>query len=464
VGHSHEFVEIAPARLNATDATLWDIERNPNLRTTIVGVLVLDRPFDPERLVHVLEAASRSVPRLRERVVPSPAGIGPPRWEVDDRFELADHLDVVEVDDPVDRATIAAVAEPMASTPFDRDRPLWECTAIRAGGGPSAVVLKIHHSFTDGVGGITLLDTILDADADAAPADLARLPIPRRAAGPGAGGGPSPFVRAAGAPFRVASAAVTTAYHPRRVTDASWKGMRSAMRMMAPSSAPRSPLMVGRSTRRSVGTTEVDLDRLHAAAAAHGCTVNHAFVAATLAGVREYHRRYDAPVADLRVTMPVSVRRAEHEAAGNQWAPVRFVAPLDAAGPVDRMIALRDLLDARRREPALGFNQQLAGVVQRLPSAISSVIVGGMMHGVDLAVTNVPGLRHRAFLAGAEVDRVFAFAPTGGAALNVALVSHLDTACVGLLADTAAVDDVALLGELVADAFGELVDAALTAS
>jgi hypothetical protein len=43
------YVDVPPSRLNPTDATLWDIERNPSLRTTIVAVLVLDRPVDRTR-------------------------------------------------------------------------------------------------------------------------------------------------------------------------------------------------------------------------------------------------------------------------------------------------------------------------------------------------------------------------------------------------------------------------------
>ncbi len=42
---------LEPEPLNGTDAALWDIERNPTLRTTIVSLLTLDRPIDPERLI-----------------------------------------------------------------------------------------------------------------------------------------------------------------------------------------------------------------------------------------------------------------------------------------------------------------------------------------------------------------------------------------------------------------------------
>ena len=54
-------------------------------------------------------------------------------------------------------------------------------------------------------------------------------------------------------------------------------------------------------------------------------------------------------------------------------------------------------------------------------------------------VVNVAGLRRPAYIAGARVDRLWAFAPPTGAALSVTLLSHLDTCCIALLCDRHAV-------------------------
>jgi WS/DGAT/MGAT family acyltransferase len=466
------FVEIPPSRLNPTDATLWDIERDPSLRTTIVAVMVFDRPVRRDRLVNVLAAATRQIPRLRQRVAPSRAGIGPPRWEIDPGFDLVDHVsfagvadgvdDTIDAIDAIDDAMIATTAETMASTPFDRTRPLWECRYLGGRSGSAALVLKIHHSLTDGVGGIALLDAILDQRRNAPDRDLTRFPTPR----------PGPphrstsddldrwLRRGVALPFDVAATAVNTAFHPIGVARGTWAGVRSAARLLAPSAAPLSPLMIGRSGERHVATTDVDLDRLRRAAARHGCTLNHAFFAGTLAGIADYHRTQGAPVARLRVTMPVSIRRGDDPAAGNQWAPVRFVVPTDIADPIERMHAMAVLVRTHRAERALRFSQRLAGAVQVLPPALSSGVVAGMLNGIDLILTDVPGFAEPRYVAGAAVERIYAFAPTAGAALNVGFVSHVGTACIGTLSDVAAVSDPALLQELIATGFEQLLDAA----
>lgn len=447
-----------PTRLNPTDATLWDIERNPNLRTTIVAVIALDRPVERRALLTVLEAATRRVPRLRQRVVEGPLGLGVPRWEIDPRFDLDDHVSFVEVAHDVGADDVAAIAERLASTPFDRNRPLWECVHVGSVRG-AALILKVHHSLTDGVGGIRLLDALLDRRRSATLPDLRAIPVPRpgRPAPANDGGGSGPLVRAVGLPFDAAALAVTTAFHPRRVVGSGWRGTRSAVRLLSPSVSPLSGLMAGRSTERHARTNDVDLDRLHRAASLHGCTINDAFVAVAVAGIAAYHRASGASLDGLRITMPVSSRNVHHARAGNQWAPVRFVMPTLDGDPLTLMRAASERVRVVRREPALGFSQRLAGLVQMLPSALSSGLVAGMVHGIDVTLTNVPGLTQPHYLAGSRVERIYAFAPTAGAALNIGMVSHRSTACIGTLSDAAAVADPALLQHLIDVAFDGLV-------
>jgi WS/DGAT/MGAT family acyltransferase len=453
---------VPPSRLNPTDAALWDIERNPTLRTTIVGVLMLDRPVDPARLRDVIEVATRRIPRLRQRVVAHTAGVGTPHWELVADFDLDDHVRVVSAPAGVDDAAVAAVAASLASDPFRRDRPLWELVYLDPPAGRSAAILKVHHSLTDGVGGIGLLDVMLDRDRGAphADPDTVPLPVPGRRPAPTDEERGERVRRVVDLPWDAASAATTAVFHPVRTASGSWEAVRSAGRLLAPSAAPLSPLLTGRGMERSASMAHVDLVRLHDAAARHGCTINHAFFAAAIGGIGAYHRAMGSDLRQLRVTMPVSFRRAKNVAAGNQWAPVRFVVPADIADPVDRMLAMRTLVVSSRREKALSFSHSLAGLVQVLPSVLSAGVVGGMMHGVDVTLTNVPGLAEPHFLAGAAVERIHAFAPTAGAALNIALVSHLGTGCVGTLSDAAAVADPGLLAASIDEALDEVVAAA----
>jgi diacylglycerol O-acyltransferase len=74
-----------------------------------------------------------------------------------------------------------------------------------------------------------------------------------------------------------------------------------------------------------------------------------------------------------------------------------------------------------------------------------------------MVCSNVPGIPTRAWIAGAELIREYPFAPASGAALSVTMMSHGDTACIGVSCDVAAVDDPALLCECLHEALGEIV-------
>jgi hypothetical protein len=84
-------------------------------------------------------------------------------------------------------------------------------------------------------------------------------------------------------------------------------------------------------------------------------------------------------------------------------------------------------------------------------------LFGGMLKCCDFVTTNVPGAPVPVFSGGAEVERLFAFAPPSGAAFNVALISHCDTCCIGIVIDTAAVPDPEVLVGCLTRGFSEVL-------
>ncbi len=455
---------IEPETMNGTDATLWDIETDPVLRTTIVAVLQLDAEVDAERLLTSLDVASRLVPRLRQRVVEAPLGAGPPHWVLDESVRVTDHVRTVVLDAPVTFDRVLGVAAECATEPFDRSRPLWECVYVSGlDQGRSAIVLKLHHSLTDGVGGVGLLDAVLDVSrhpAERPPDSVPELRAPPRSTGPHLPPVESVVDRAADLQRSTTRAALDLVRDPGRTASSLLEGGRSAYRLLAPSRAPLSPLFTERGPGRSLGIHQLDLTRMHDAAARHGCTVNHLFFSGVVGGVTEYHRTHGAPLEELRLLMPISVRSTGDAAAGNQWAPVRFRVPATIDDPVARMSAMRTITGRSRTERALGFSHALSGAIQLLPSALSSSIVSGMTRGVDGTLTNVPGLTEPRYLAGAHVEKMYAFAPTTGQAFNIALLSHEQTACVGMMVDSTAVREPTLLHAAIADGLDEVLDSA----
>ena len=190
---------------------------------------------------------------------------------------------------------------------------------------------------------------------------------------------------------------------------------------------------------------------------ARGGTVNDAYLAGIVGAAHRYHERSGAKLTNLRVTMPVNLRRDEDPLGNNRFTPVRFTLPADEADPATRIRRVAELAHRQRAEPGLAHTDTVAGLLNRLPERATRAVLGSMLKSIDFVATNVAGFDHPVFLAGARVTRSYAFAPTSGSALSVTLLSHLDSCHIGVNADTAAIDQPSLLTTCLVESFDEIL-------
>jgi len=439
-----------PARLSAADSLLWRIESDPVLRTPVVVVGLLDRSPTPEGVEATVERAAALLPRLGQRLDPPPLDLGRPRWRPSGERSLASHVRrVAALGGGLDAAL--AVAEPDAAAAFDPVRSPWTITLVDGlDRGRSAVILRFHHTLTDGVGGIDIAERLFDRSRRPRAGDTSLAPPKETEAG--ADRRPWPVALVDGA-----RTAAGTLVRPWQALGAVVRVAGSAVRTLAPAPPGGSPVLAGRSLDRRLAVIERPLRDIQAAARATGGTVNDVLLAAVGGAMAEYHWDQGSPIPALRVVMPISVRRPGDPVGGNRFVPARFTLPIDDPDPTNRVRIAGALVRAWRREPALGAADLLAAGVDFLPRALAARLFAGMLRSVDVDVVDVPGLRRRAYLGGARLERLWAFAPPTGAALSVTLVSHDGKACIGLACDQRAVTDPGGLQRCLAAALDELV-------
>lgn len=454
-------------RMSSSDALMWRIEKDPLLRSTIVMIMVFDAALDRQRIVERMERVSRLVPRLRQRVLGHPLSIAPPRWEVDANFSLSYHLRFMRVLGEGTMRDVFSIAEPIAMQGFDRARPLWEFTVVEGlESDRTAIIAKVHHSITDGVGGMKLLLELLDLSPEIPDfGDLPPEPHARRLTES------RRWVDAAGWEARrqfdavreLASHAADTAW--RTVTDPVGVGMSamrtlgSVARIVSPATEPLSPVMRDRSLSVRYDTLQVDLERLKAASRLVGGHLNDAYVAGVLGGLRAYHAEHGHTVHQLRMTMPISVRNDRTaRVAGNQFAPARFPVPADIADPIGRMNTVRELVERWRHEPALSLTEPLANLLSRLPATATTALFGSMLKGIDFVTSNVPGPPIPVFIDGARMERQIAFGPMTGAAANLVVLSYCDELNVGINTDPAAIVDPDVFTDAIRQGFDEVLN------
>jgi len=504
---------MAAARMNDAEAIMWAVESDPFLRTDFTNITLLESAPDPARLRTGLEHAIQVFPPLRQRVARPPLGLAPPQWADDPDFDIRYHLRRLSLPPPGDLRQLLDLAAQLAAMPLDRARPLWELTVVEGlAGGRAAALQRLHHTLTDGVGGMKLLRSLLE-----------RTPPPEIGPDPVPGPPPDPLVwrhpeilspsditprpldgwydsapgrdteglldRIAGGLGEVSGALgyrlgqgmtaarkgwdlaatlpTATSDDLRDLADRARRTARSVADQVMVAGGPLSPLMVGRSLARQFETDTFDIAPYRRAAQALGASRNAVFVAGVTGGLLAYHERMGAPCDALRMAIPVSLRGhagpggavTVSPVGGNRFAPARVVVPLGPKDPAKRVKAASRTLASVAAEPGLTMADSLAGLISLLPASVLVPALRAQARTVDFAASIVPGLRSGRYLAGAPVEASWPMGPRVGCAVNFTLLTCDDRLHLGVNLDPAAVADPAALMECVAESFADLLEA-----
>lgn len=431
------------------DALMFRSEDNPRVRSTLMGLQIIDRAPDWDSLVEGYERLSRLVISMRQRVVEPPVPVTMPVWVVDPDFDISYHLRRARLPLPGTQRQLLEFMEPMTMTPLDRARPLWEMTLVEGlEDGTAAWVSKMSHAVADGAGGQEMARLSFDTERDPPPKEMPPPPEPVHLT-------PTDLMRQA---FRRAPAeALATAAcgwqtaarlgdravrRPGRTMSDAAAYVRSLRRMISGPPVEPSPLLRRRSLRRRLAVMEIGLDGLKDASKSMGGSLNDGLLAVVSGGLRLYHEQLGEPVESVPIAIPINVRAADDTSVvGNRWAAARFGLPVAERDVTERIRRIRQLVLAARNEPALNAMSLLAPVAARMPTWLLSLGLGSSTSGHDLQVSNVAGSQVPLYFAGAKVIKVFPFGPVPGPAAMITVYSYLRTLYVGINLDPAAITD-----------------------
>ncbi|MGI8662449.1 MAG: wax ester/triacylglycerol synthase domain-containing protein [Acidimicrobiales bacterium] len=454
-------------RMSDVEALMWNLEKDPHLSSAFANVTVLDSTPDLGRFRARMERAMQIVPRLRQRVVAGLGRLAPPEWHNAD-VDLDYHVRRVALAGDGSMRDLLDLAAAFSSDPFDRTRPLWEFLVVEGLEGDRAAMLqKIHHTVTDGEGGVRMSGEFIDFSRDQPDAN------PIIDDDPALDGPPTNIVAAAldttvhnvrrglGVGRRVIDEAATLARNPGRVPGVAAEiaaTLQSGVRQLAVTDSAHSPLWTERSLRHRIEVLRISLDDAKRASKALGGSVNDLFVAGAAGGAGAYHRAQGSDVAELRISMPVSTR-GDASMGGNAFTPARVLVSCDP-DPVARFGAVRDRLSYTKQEPGLRLVQGMAGLLNVLPTSLLVRAARQQVETVDFTTSNVRGAPFDLFIAGAKIEANYPIGPLAGTAFNITTLSSSGWLDMGVNIDLAAIDDPELLRQCIEDAFAELLVAA----
>ena len=447
-------------RMSDAEGLMWRLEKDPFLSSTFSNISVLDRPMNVAAFMRRMHRATIAIPRLRQRVQPAPANLGAPFWQPDPNFDLAHHVRHIALPGEGSMRQLLNLATLFTADPFDRARPPWQFLIVdNVAGGRSALISKIHHTITDGEGGVLLSMQFIDLDRDAP--EPPALPEPEaeavhpddesadvlRAALGDALRIPISFVKqvrdALSDPTSLPSTGAETAAN-----------VRAVMKQLGDTDPARSPLWTKRSLGRHLEALSVPYHTMREASKVLGGKLNTAFVTAAADAAGEYHRRLGAPVESLRTSMAVSTRT--DESASNAFTLVRLLVPTGEMPIEERFAAIDEMASTIRAGSGDASLDTLAGLAQALPISVLTRLARAQSQTVDFATSNVRGAGVPLFIGGARILANHPVGPLGGVAFNLTLLSNDGSLDMGLHVDTAAVAEPGLLRTCIEESFAKI--------
>ncbi|WP_167045756.1 wax ester/triacylglycerol synthase domain-containing protein [Salinibacterium sp. ZJ454] len=418
-----------------------------------VGAVLLLQTSDETDAQRVLDAIGRRisrVPRLRQRLVRVGWGLGRPVWVDDPVFDPARHLGLARCPEPGGEDTVLKVAAELLVAPLPKDRPLWTCRLLTdAAPGGAALIFVFHHVLADGIGGLAVLRSLVDVEADAESADAAdatakRGGAPRRGA-PRIGSPPRPeptgwdlAVDAAADRMR-SLARLPAALHRLAVATTELRTARRSRLAASSLNRPTGPT-------RALAVVHTPRHQVRAAAHTQGATVNDVVLAAVAAALRRLLLGRGERLDEVVVSVPFATRRQTSATSlGNQGAVMPITVP--ALGPPrDRLGAVTAATTVAKRQPR-GASTALLGPLFRL-LARARLYRRFIDHQrlINTFVSNVHGPDRAVALLGWPVRAIIPLsAATGNVTVSFAVLSYADELTIALIADPDAVPDLAQL-------------------
>ncbi len=437
-------------RVSAIDNAWLRMDRPSNLMM-ICGVLIFREKIELARLRGVIAERFLVFKRFRQRPVETPAMSF---WETDARFDLDHHVAHTALPGRAGKAELQALVSRLMSTPLDPARPRWQFHLVDNFDGGSALVMRIHHVYADGIALVRVMLSMTDAAADGAPA----MPFePRERSRPDADDVLAhlwtPLEGVLAAARRLGGTLVEKGaeiwHDPAKAVELADKGSAltaevAKLALMAQDSPTRFKGTPG-VVKRVAWAQPLPLPEVKTIGRALGGSVNDVLLSCVAGALRGYLVAKGDPVDGvmLRALVPVNLRPLEKAyKLGNQFGLVFLDLPIGIENPVERLYAVRANMNALKGsyQPVLALG--LLAAMGAGPKMLQETLLSILARNATAVMTNVPGPQRPLYLAGGRIDNLMFWVPqSGDIGMGVSIISYDDAVQFGVVTDRALCPD-----------------------
>src|ERR1017187_860889 len=432
----------------------WLRMERPTNPMVVMGLLILRGRL---RLATLRQLVSeRFLAFERFRCVPVVNALGG-RWVRAQEFKLEDHVLRVALPAPAGKVELESLAGELASAPLTTGRPLWTFHLIERYHGGSALIVRIHHCYADGIALMHVLATL----ADDAPAGTGSGAEARTNAGPG-------LITQSLREFAdLFEKSVHYTLHPTEAATATREALGIAGEIARigvlladdPVTRLKHPLT---GVKRVAWGEPLALQEVRTVGRVLGCTINDVLVATLAGALGRYLDAAGEPTAGvtIRAAVPVNLRSGDvaPPELGNRFGLAFVELPIGIRHPLQRLYEVHGSMQALKDSPQALVTYGLLSLIGSLPDAVEDPAIAWFSAKASLVASNVRGPGRPMHLGGAPISQILVWvAQTGSIGVGVSMFSYNEEVQYGVIADRRLIPEPGELVSIVQTEFDRLV-------
>lgn len=430
--------------MSAVDTAWLRMDRPDNLMM-ICALVTLAEPLDHDRLLSLIKRRFLRYPRFRKRAVEDESGAW---WEVDPAFDLDRHVIRTRLRGKGTSAQLQALLSRLVSKPLDPAHPRWQFQVVDNHEGGSALIMRMHHCYADGIALTQVLLTMTqDARRKAAAASASQRTARAGADAADIAGLSGPFPGVMRMALKIGETMIERGIalwqNPQAAFDLARKGTAIAtevakLALMPQDSMTRFKGKPG-TTKRVAWAEPLDLAEVKAVGKALNASVNDVLLACVAGALRAYLLDHDDLVRDVtfRALVPVNLRPPDQALKlGNEFGLVFLELPIASDTPLRRVEAVRRTMGELKSsyQPVLALG--LLAAMGAGPKVLQDQLLQQLSRNATAVMTNVPGPQEPLYIAGSRIDRLLVWVPqSGDIGMGVSVLSYNGEVQFGLLTD-----------------------------
>lgn len=449
---------VPSARMSPVDAAWLRMDR-PSNPMVIVSVTVLAGRCTTAALRRLLERRLLRFPRFSCLPVADALGGS---WVPDEHFDLRAHVGERKLPPDTDEAALQQAVGALAGTPLDPTRPRWRFDLLQVPGRGSALVMRMHHCYADGIALVKTFIGMTSPTPAGEPHDVASR------TDPDVGAGPELHVAVARLAGELVAAGRQLVSRPGEALASAGRvvgevaGVATSLAgLLALPDDPPTPLRGTLGLERRVAwAPPLPFADVRAVAHSLDCTINDVLLSLVAGSLGRYlqSRQCDLTGLQLRAALPVNLRPADEPLRlGNRFGLVLVDLPVGLTDARSRLHAVRTSMRGLKDSSQAVATFTVLNALGAAPAAVETVAIDVLSRKASAVISNVPGPREPLYLCGHRIEQMYFWVPQSGSiGVGISVLSYAGQAMVGVVADAGLVPAPAAALEGLDDEFAQL--------